>query len=66
MELAKIIRRAAYPWRLEDDTDINPEVGTIVQFERVGCWAATYFPGYPARCTIYIGGFNLYFRELLE
>lgn len=72
MELAKIIYRDDFPWRLPDDSCINPEVSTIVQVERktygfsgaVAC-CVVYFPGCVGGKELMVGMFNRYF-EILE
>ena len=68
MELARIVFRD-YPWGLEDYTEINPEVGTIVQvtaYPNEGSdWEyAIYFPGSQAPCIICPLTFELYFEWL--
>ncbi len=68
MRLARIVFRD-YPWWLEDDTEINPEVGTIVQvtaYPNEGSdWEhAIYFPGSQSACIISQLAFELYFEWL--
>ena len=68
MRLARIVFRDS-PWWLEDDTETNPEVGTIVQVmaytNENGDWGyAIYFPGSQAPCIISPSIFNLYFEWL--
>ena len=68
MELARVIRDI--PWWLEDGTELNPPVGTIVQYEelpRGKCddyWRRVYFSGYSSNMTISTIAFNRYFGEL--
>ena len=68
MKLARIVSRDS-PWWLEDDTEINPEVGTIVQvmaYPNEGSdWEhAIYFPGSQAPCIISHVLFKLYLEWL--
>ena len=68
MRLARIVFRDS-PWWLEDDTETNPEVGTIVQVmaytNENGDWGyAIYFPGSQAPCIISHSLFKLYFEWL--
>ena len=68
MRLARIVFRDS-PWWLEDDTETNPEVGTIVQVmaytNENGDWGyAIYFPGSQAPCTISHVLFKLYLERL--
>lgn len=69
MKLVRIIYRDDTPWLLEDDTKINPEVGTIVQVEDypegAPVWKyAIYFPGSQSACIISPLIFELYFEWL--
>ena len=68
MRLARIVSRDS-PWYLSDDTEINPEVGTIVQVmaytNENGDWEyAIYFPGSQYACIISPLIFGLYFEWL--
>ena len=69
MELARIVFRDS-PWCLEDDTEINPEVGTIVQVERKTydfSGIVTYvvhFPGCVGVTELPVRTFNKYFEFL--
>ena len=68
MKLARIVFRDS-PWCLEDDTEINPEVGTVVQVsdcsnEDYDWEYAVYFPGSQSACIISPSIFNLYFEWL--
>jgi len=69
MELARIVFRD-YPWGLEDYTEINPEVGTIVQVERKTydfSGIVTYVVHFPGRVGVKELGvrtFNAYFEFL--
>ena len=68
MRLARIVFRDS-SWWLEDDTETNPEVGTIVQvmaYPNEGSdWEhAIYFPGSHAPCIISHVLFKLYFEWL--
>ena len=68
MRLARIVFRDS-PWWLEDDTEINPEVGTIVQVtaypNESSDWGhAIYFPGSQAPYIISPLIFELYFEWL--
>ena len=68
MRLARIVFRDS-PWWLEDDTETNPEVGTIVQVmaytNENGDWGyAIYFPGSQAPSIISHVLFKLYLEWL--
>ena len=69
MRLARIVKWDRFNWCLEDDTEINPEVGTIVQvmaYPNEGSdWGhAIYFPGSQAPCIIRHVLVKLYFEWL--
>ena len=70
MKLARIIHRDDIPWYLSDDTEINPEVGTIVQVERKtyklsGTVAyVVHFPGCVGVTELGVDMFNKYFEFL--
>lgn len=70
MELARIIHRDDIPWYLSDATEINPEVGTIVQVERktydfsVTVAYVVHFPGCVGVKEMKVRTFNSYFEFL--
>ena len=70
MKLARIIYRDSIPWFLSDGTNINPEVGTIVQVERKtykfsGTVAyVVHFPGCVGVKELEVSAFNRYFEFL--
>ena len=68
MRLARIVFRDS-SWWLEDDTETNPEVGTIVQVsdcsnEDYDWEYAVYFPGSQAPCIMSHVLFKRYFEWL--
>lgn len=65
MELARVIYRDI-PWCLSDGPLINPEVGTIVQYEESTDPKGyrVYFPGYSASSFVRRAWFRIYFRGL--
>ena len=64
MKLARIIYRDI-PWCLSDDSLINPEVGTIVQYEIVSLKSyEVYFPGCSVGCSVDWRLFCVYFEPL--
>lgn len=70
MKLARVIHRDGVPWCLSDDSQINPEVGTIVQVERKtykfsGTVAyVVHFPGCVGVKELEVSAFNRYFEFL--
>ena len=70
MKLARVIHRDGVPWCLSDGTNINPEVGTIVQVERKtykfsGTVAyVVHFPGCVGVTGMGIRVFSLFFEFL--
>lgn len=64
MELARVIYRDI-PWYLSDGPLINPEVGTIVQYEIVSIKSyEVYFPGCVGVKELSIRVFSLFFEFL--
>ena len=69
MKLARIIYRDI-PWCLSDDTEINPDIGTVVQVERKtykfsGTVAyVVHFPGRVGVKELEVRTFNRYFEFL--
>ena len=70
MKLARIIYRDDIPWYLSDDTEINPDIGTVVQVERKtykfsGTVAyVVHFPGCVGVKELEVSAFNRYFEFL--
>ena len=68
MKLARVIYRDDIPGYLSDDTEINPEVGTIVQVERKTYGTVSsyviYFPGIAVGKPVLDGVFSRYFEFL--
>ena len=64
MKLARIIYKDDEPWGLSDGGEINPLIGTIVQYEYDGKRVEVYFPGSQSACIISPSIFNLYFEWL--
>lgn len=68
MKLARIVKRDDPDWRLSGDTQLNPPVGTIVQYDPdAGMYFYTvYFPGCTAGCVMMRSVFNKYFEDLTD
>lgn len=66
MKLARVIHRDGAPWWLEDGSLINPEVGTIVQYEYDRDRVEIYFPGGVVGSSISMEAFNVYFEDLTD
>ncbi len=70
MELARVIHRDDIPWYLSDDTEINTDIGTVVQVERKtykfsGTVAyVVHFPGCVGVKELKVRTFNRYFEFL--
>ena len=70
MKLARVIYRDDTPWWLSDDTEINPDIGTVVQVERKtykfsGTVAyVVHFPGRVGVKELEVRTFNRYFEFL--
>ena len=70
MKLARVIHRDGTPWYLSDDTEINPDIGTVVQVERKtykfsGTVAyVVHFPGCVGVKELEVSAFNRYFEFL--
>ena len=70
MKLARVIHRDGTPWYLSDDTEINPDIGTVVQVERKtykfsGTVAyVVHFPGCVGVKELEVRTFNRYFEFL--
>ena len=70
MKLARVIHRDGTPWYLSDDTEINPDIGTVVQVERKtykfsGTVAyVVHFPGRVGVKELEVRTFNRYFEFL--
>ena len=70
MKLARIIYRDDIPWYLSGDTEINPDIGTVVQVERKtykfsGTVAyVVHFPGRVGVKELEVRTFNRYFEFL--
>lgn len=65
MELARIVFRD-YPWWLEDYTEINPPIGTVVQYEYDGKRVEVYLPGCVVGSSMSMEAFNVYFEDLTD
>ena len=64
MKLAEIIYRDDIPW-LEGEIEINPPVGTIVQYKQsVDGRYDVYFPGVQGYAPMGGYGFSIYFEDL--
>lgn len=70
MKLARVIYRDDIPGYLSDDTEINPDIGTVVQVERKtykfsGTVAyVVHFPGCVGVKELEVSAFNRYFEFL--
>ena len=70
MKLARVIYRDDIPGYLSDDTEINPDIGTVVQVERKtykfsGTVAyVVHFPGCVGVKELEVRTFNRYFEFL--
>ena len=70
MKLARVIYRDDIPGYLSDDTEINPDIGTVVQVERKtykfsGTVAyVVHFPGRVGVKELEVRTFNRYFEFL--
>ena len=66
MRLARIVKWDSFNWWLDDGTEVNPPIGTVVQVEEgvseVG--VRVYFPGYNVCSTVNSAVFNEYFEWL--
>lgn len=67
MKLARIVKCDCFNWWLDDGTEVNPAIGTVVQVEVciVEVAVRVYFPGYNVCSTINQAVFAEYF-EVLE
>jgi len=65
MRLARIVKWDSFNWWLDDGTEVNPPIGTVVQVEEgiAGIGVRVYFPGYDV-CSINSAVFNEYFEWL--
>ena len=66
MKLARIVYKDDEPWGLSDGGEINPPIGTIVQYEYDGERVEVYFPGCVVGGSISMEAFNLYFEDLTD
>lgn len=65
MRLARLVHRNNSPWRFEDGTEINPPIGTIVQYEcDTNDWYSVYFPGVHGCASMPGSMFSTYFEDL--
>ena len=66
MKLARIIYKDDEPWGLSDGGEINPPIGTIVQYEYDGKRVDVYFPGCVVGSSMNMKAFNVYFEDLTD
>lgn len=66
MKLARIVKWDSFNWWLDDGTEVNLPIGTVVQVEEgiSEVCVHVYFPGYSACSTINSAVFNEYFEWL--
>ena len=66
MKLARIVKWDWFNWWLDDGTEVNLPIGTVVQVEEgiSEVCVHVYFPGYSACSTINSAVFNEYFEWL--
>ena len=66
MRLARIVKWDSFNWWLDDGTEVNPPIGTVVQVDggisEVG--VRVYFPGYGVCSTVNSAVFTEYFEWL--
>ena len=68
MKLARIVYKDYEPWGLSDGGEINPPIGTIVQYEESTYpgWYRVYFPGCVVGGSMNMEAFNVYFEGLTD
>ncbi len=66
MRLARIVHRNNSPWWVRADMEVNPPIGTIVQYEYDGKRVDVYFPGCVVGSSMNMKAFNLYFEDLTD
>ena len=66
MKLAMIVYKDDEPWGLSDGGEINPPIGTIVQYEYDGKRVDVYFPGCVVGSSMNMEAFNVYFEDLTD
>ena len=64
MKLARIVKWDSFNWWLDDGTEVNPPIDTVVQYEYDGEWVEVYFPGCVVGSSMSMRAFNLYFEPL--
>ena len=66
MKLARVVKWDCFNWWLDDGTEVNPPIGTVVQVEGgiAGIGMRVYFPGYDVCSSINSAVFNEYFEWL--
>ena len=65
MKLARIIYRNNSPWWVRADMEVNPPIGTTVQYEcDINDWYSVYFPGVQGCASMSGSMFSRYFKDL--
>lgn len=66
MKLARIVKWDWFNWWLDDGTEVNPPIGTVVQVEEgvSEVCVHVYFPGYNVCSTVNSAVLNEYFEWL--
>ncbi len=66
MRLARLVHRNNSPWWVRADMEVNPPIGTIVQYEYDGKRVEVYLPGCVVGSSMSMEAFNVYFEDLTD